>query len=505
VSSTSNGVLITDPNLPGNPIVFVNQAFTRITGYAPEETLGKSCRMLQGRDTDLQTIERLRKAIGQRKPVTVTIRNYRKDGRTFWNELSINPVFDDNKQLVHFVGIQTDVTDRVRAEEALRRSESEVRALAETHAATLDSLPAHVALLDADGIIVSVNRMWRDAAGTADADDLAGLGRSYFDSVEDPDGMFADEAPVVSTGLRAVLSGESPMFAREYLRLVGREPRWFKFVATPVSKTEPRGAVVMHFDITDRIMAEEALRAAKEQAEFANRSKSEFLANVSHELRTPLNAIIGFSEVMQREMFGPLGKLQYKEYAKDIHDSGVHLLKIINDILDLSKIEAGKFELHKEKLQMSDVVRSCLRLVSDRANAGKLALRTDVPTDLPPLIADSRAVKQILINLLSNAVKFTPAGGEVRVAAARDPNGDFVLKVIDTGIGIAEKDIAKAMAAFGQVDGALNRKYAGTGLGLPLVRLLAELHSGSLQLESKPNQGTMVTVRLPQPREAMAA
>jgi two-component system cell cycle sensor histidine kinase PleC len=183
----------------------------------------------------------------------------------------------------------------------------------------------------------------------------------------------------------------------------------------------------------------------------------------------------------------------------------VHLLKIINDILDLSKIEARKFELHKEKLQMSDVVRSCLRLVSDRANAGKLALRTDVPTDLPPLIADSRAIKQILINLLSNAVKFTPAGGEVRVAAARDLNGDFVLKVIDTGIGIAEKDITKAMAAFGQVDGALNRKYAGTGLGLPLVRLLAELHNGSLQLESKPNQGTTVTVRLPQPREAIAA
>jgi signal transduction histidine kinase len=295
------------------------------------------------------------------------------------------------------------------------------------------------------------------------------------------------------------------MFAREYLRIVGREPRWFKFVATPVSKAEPRGAVVMHFDITDRIMAEEALRAAKEQAEFANRSKSEFLANVSHELRTPLNAIIGFSEVMQREMFGPLGKLQYKEYAKDIHDSGVHLLKIINDILDLSKIEAGKFELHKEKLQMPDIVRSCLRLVSDRANAGKLTLKTDVPGDLPPLFADSRAVKQILINLLSNSVKFTPPGGEIRIAARRDAGGDFVLTVADTGIGIAEKDLPKAMAAFGQVDGALNRKYAGTGLGLPLVRLLAELHSGSMALDSAVDVGTTVTVRLPQPREAMAA
>jgi len=505
VSSTSSGVLITDPNLPGNPIVFVNPAFTRITGYLPEEAIGKSCRMLQGRDTDEQTIQRIRRAIHQRKPITVTIRNYRKDGRTFWNELGINPVFDEHKQLVHFVGVQTDVTDRVRAEEALRRSESELRALAETHAATLDSLPAQVALIDPDGIVVSVNRMWRDAAGAADIDDMAGLGRNYIESIEDAEGLFADEAPIMGEGLRAVLAGDSTMFSREYLRLVNREPRWFKFVATPVSKDEPHGAVVMHFDITDRIMAEEALRAAKEQAEFANRSKSEFLANVSHELRTPLNAIIGFSEVMQREMFGTLGRPQYKEYAKDIHDSGVHLLKIINDILDLSKIEAGKFELHKEKLQLPEIVRGCLRLVTDRASAGKLQLKTDVPSELPPMLADSRAVKQILINLLSNAVKFTPAGGEVRVSARRDPNGDFILKVADTGIGIAEKDIAKAMAAFGQVDGALNRKYAGTGLGLPLVRLLAELHGGSMHLESKVNVGTTVTVRLPQPREVMAA
>ncbi len=504
VSSTSNGVMITDPNLPGNPIVFVNPAFARITGYSAEDAIGRSCRMLQGRDTDLPTVERLRKAIAQRKPVTVTIRNYRKDGRTFWNELSVNPVFDEQKQLIHFVGIQTDVTDRVRAEEALRRSESDLRELAETHAATLDALPAHVALLNTDGIIVSVNRTWRDTAGAADADDLAGLGRNYVDIIDDPEGLFADEASVIADGVRAVLAGESPLFAREYMR-DSMTPRWFKFVAAPVSHAEPRGAVVMHFDITDRIRAEAALRTAKEQAEFANRSKSEFLANVSHELRTPLNAIIGFSEVMQHEMFGALGAPHYKEYAKDIHDSGVHLLKIINDILDLSKIEAGKFELHKENLNLPEVVRSCLRLVNDRATMGRLALKTEVPEELPPLHADARAVKQILINLLSNAVKFTPPGGEIRVTALRDVNGDFLLSVADTGIGIAEKDLPKALAAFSQVDSALNRKYAGTGLGLPLVRLLAELHGGQMHLQSKVDAGTTVTVRIPQPRKVMAA
>jgi len=503
VSSTSNGVLITDPNLPGNPIMFVNPAFTRITGYSPEEAIGKSCRMLQGRDTDPPTVERLRRAIAQRRAVTVTIRNYRKDGRTFWNELSVNPVFDDKKQVIHFIGIQTDVTDRVRAEEALRRSEAELRALAETHAATLDSLPAHVALLDGAGRIVSVNRVWREAYG-GDAQ-AAGLGRSYVDLVADPAGLFDSDAAVVSRGLGDVLAGTSPIFTREYLREANGDARWYEFVAAPVATTEAHGAVVMHFDITDRIMAEEALRSAKEQAEFASRSKSEFLANVSHELRTPLNAIIGFSEVMHHEMFGSLGRPQYREYAKDIHDSGVHLLKIINDILDLSKIEAGKFELHKERLNLSEIVGTCLRLVLDRAELGKVTLRTELASELPPLYADGRAIKQILINLLSNAVKFTPAGGQVSVAASRQQNGDFVLQVSDTGIGIAEKDIPKAMAAFSQVDSSLNRKYSGTGLGLPLVRLLTELHDGSMQLESKVNFGTTVTVRLPQPRSLLAA
>jgi len=247
------------------------------------------------------------------------------------------------------------------------------------------------------------------------------------------------------------------------------------------------------------------MRAAMEQAEYANRSKSEFLANVSHELRTPLNAVIGFSEILHQEMFGPIGKARYKEYARDIHASGVHLLSIINDILDLSKIEAGKFDLHESELDLSAVVAACVTLVRERAREGQLALRTELAAALPPLRADERAVKQILINLLSNAVKFTPAGGAVTVRARLDDAGNFLLSVTDTGIGIAEKDMAKAMAAFSQVDNTLTRKFAGTGLGLPLVRLLAGLHGGEMSLESKVGVGTTVTVRLPQRRAVLAA
>ncbi|MGH7185206.1 MAG: sensor histidine kinase, partial [Pseudomonadota bacterium] len=332
------------------------------------------------------------------------------------------------------------------------------------------------------------------------------VGQDYPAVLDDDAGPLATQQPRLGEGLRAVLGRKRPIFSREYQCADGREPRWFKLVIAPVSPTERRGVAVMHFDITDRIMAEEALRAAKEQAEYANRSKSEFLANVSHELRTPLNAIIGFSEVMHREMFGALGRPQYRDYARDIHDSGVHLLKIISDILDLSKIEAGKFELHREQLDLREIVKSCLRLVKDRAHAGKLSLKTELPADLPSLYADPRAMKQILINLLSNAVKFTPAGGDVTIRARRDKNGDFLVSVHDTGIGIAEQDISKALASFSQVDSPMTRKLAGTGLGLPLVRRLAELHDGTMQLESKVNVGTTVTVRLPQPAsDRMAA
>jgi signal transduction histidine kinase len=265
-------------------------------------------------------------------------------------------------------------------------------------------------------------------------------------------------------------------------------------------------------DVTARMRTEEslrlheqALRAAKDQAETASRSKSEFLANMSHELRTPLNAVIGFSEIMQMEIFGALGSAQYRDYARDIKESGMHLLSLINTILDLSKIEAGKFELHTEAVDLPAAIDSCLRLVKDRATAARLRLVTELPASLPELQADERAVKQILINLLSNAVKFTPPGGTVTVATRVAAGGDILISVTDTGIGIAEKDMATAMAAFGQVDGTLTRKHAGTGLGLPLVKQLAELHGGGIEMSSQLGVGTCVTVRLPQPRARLAA
>jgi signal transduction histidine kinase len=240
------------------------------------------------------------------------------------------------------------------------------------------------------------------------------------------------------------------------------------------------------------------LHLEKIGAETANRTKSEFLANVSHELRTPLNAIIGFSEVMQRKMFGPLSD-RYSDYANDIFNSGSHLLELINEILDLSKLEAGQFELYEEEVDLVVTVEACLHLVEAQAQKSKVRLSHTLDPEVRLIRADERRTRQILINLLSNAVKFTPEGGQVRVSSfVKD--GALMIEVKDSGIGIAAADIPKVMTSFGQVESKISRKYEGSGLGLPLAKHLVELHGGTLTIESQVDVGTTVTILLPADR-----
>jgi signal transduction histidine kinase len=244
----------------------------------------------------------------------------------------------------------------------------------------------------------------------------------------------------------------------------------------------------------------EELSFAKQHLVAANRAKSEFLANMSHELRTPLNAIIGFSEIIGIETFGPIGSVKYRDYARDIHESGHHLLDLINDILDLSKVESGLDELCEEYTEVPKVIESVLKLVRQRAENADLELELDLSEDMPLLRADERKLKQILLNLLSNAIKFTNAGGTVTLKGWCRIESGYVFQVIDTGIGIALEDIPKALSQFGQVDSVLNRQHEGTGLGLPLTKSLVELHGGSLDLQSNVGVGTTVTVRFPAER-----
>ena len=244
------------------------------------------------------------------------------------------------------------------------------------------------------------------------------------------------------------------------------------------------------------------MRRKEIEASESTKSKAQFLAAVSHELRTPLNAIIGFSQIIAEGTFGEQDFERYRGYAQDIQNSGQHLLEVINDILDISKIEAGKLELREETMDVAGLVDSTLRLIRQRATEGHIRLQTDIPDCDCRIRGDKRLLRQMLLNLVANAVKFTPPGGRVTVRVSRDRDDSLLFVVADTGIGIAKEDIPKAMTPFGQVDNSLGRKYGGSGLGLPLAKAMAEAHGGSLVLQSEPGCGTTVTVRIPAERVA---
>jgi len=381
------------------------------------------------------------------------------------------------------IGVATDVTRQRQAEAALRASEQRFR----------DVVRA------ADEVIWELTPDQRFAFVSENCANVLGAPAEVF--------VANDPLDLIAVGARAR--------AMRRLAVQCRPTRPFKDVELPLSLPDGRrlwasvsGLPSFHTDgrlksfrgvardVTSRRQAAERLQAATKAAEGANRAKSEFLANVSHELRTPLNAVIGFSEIMLSEMLGPLAGA-YKDYAKDINTSGKHLLDLINDVLDLSKAEAGRLDLIEEMLEIDEVVEASLRFVRERADQLGVRLETRLPERLPRLLADERKVKQILINLLSNAVKFTESGGTVGVEAALAPEGGLALTVADTGIGMTVEQIPVALATFGQVDSSLSRRYEGTGLGLPLVKALIERHGGTLDIESQPAVGTRVTVTFP--------
>ena len=339
----------------------------------------------------------------------------------------------------------------------------------------------------------------RDMSAYMDAEAAAGRNPNNTGAIH------PDDRPLVAEHMRRRLAGQETISHYEFrLKRPDGTIVWVDTAAALVKWDGQPASLSWLSDITHRKRMEEELIKSKETAEFANRTKTEFLANMSHELRTPLNAIIGFAEVIKDEMFGPVGIPKYSDYAKDIHNSGRHLLDLINDILDLSKLEAGKMALHENEVALGATIDACLTLVRDGAEKGGVRLVTKVEPGLPRLRCDERALKQVLLNLLSNAIKFTPRDGEVTLRARQAPGG-IAIAVSDTGIGMSKDEVAVALASFGQIDSKLARKNQGTGLGLPIAKSLIELHDGTLVVESAPKVGTTMTAMFPASRVVAAA
>ncbi|CAA7627068.1 putative Histidine kinase [Candidatus Terasakiella magnetica] len=348
-------------------------------------------------------------------------------------------------------------------------------------------------ITDKNGIIEYVNPKFTEITGY-EVDEAIGETPRLIKSGETPPEVYKDL-------WKTILSGQQ--WRGELMdRSKGGRIFWASISISPV-RDESNAIthfVAMHEDITERKLAEKNIRLGKEQAEIASRAKSEILTNMSHELRTPLNAVIGYSETLLAGVFGPFPNPKFEEYINDIHDSGLHLLDVINDILDVSAIDAGKIDLHEESVRLREVVEATIRLIVPRAEKGKVIVLDDVPSDLPRLRADERRLKQIVLNLVSNAVKFTPEGGTVTVSARLTVLGAMEVFVSDTGIGMDEADISKALTVFGQVDSGLSRSHEGTGLGLPLTQGLVELHGGVMAISSGKGVGTTVTVTFPAER-----
>lgn len=295
---------------------------------------------------------------------------------------------------------------------------------------------------------------------------------------------------VQTSNLGAMLLAENPEALIECF-VVTRNCRYSGIVT---------GEALLRSKVDLAMTREGILSQALGAATASSKAKGDFLALMSHELRTPLNAIIGFSEVLGSELFGPLGNARYKEYARDVHGAGKHLLALINDILDLSKAEAGKFELVDDEIVTADLLTECLRLMRGRAEEAGLTLEARFAPGLPNMMVDRLRLKQILLNLLSNAIKFTPAGGKVTLQADWSFGDDCVIAVRDTGIGMAPEAIPLALEPFRQIASPLSRQYEGTGLGLSLAKSLAECHGGRLALESTLNKGTTARIFMPASR-----
>ncbi|NJN92985.1 MAG: PAS domain S-box protein [Anaerolineales bacterium] len=524
MASSENGITIADASQPDLPLIYVNAAFERITGYSADEVLNRNCRFLQGPETNQPALDELRSALKTGQSCTVVLRNYRKDGTLFWNRLSLSPIVDTAGNPTHFVGVQVDITEQIEAEETIAKRAAELQTVAQVSTAAST-------ILETTHLLERVVDLTKESFGLYHAHIY--LLNETGDTLALAAGAGEVGQKMVAQGWQIPLSREKSLVARAartkegvIVNDVQADPEFLPNPLLPETRSEMAvplvvgdkvmGVLDVQADQVSRFSAEDIhiqttlaaqVAAALENARLfeeskrtaerlreVDRLKSEFLANMSHELRTPLNSIIGYSEMMLMGISGDIPP-ELTEDIEAIYDNGKHLLHLISDILDLAKIEAGRLSLRFEQVGIDALLDEVKTNNASLFLKKQIELRVEAAKNLPLIQADPLRLNQILNNLISNAAKFTNEG-YVQLRAYQECDW-LCVEVEDTGIGMNEDDLNKIFEKFMQVDGSYTRRAEGTGLGLAITRHLIEMHGGQIGVRSQPDQGTVFTVRLP--------
>lgn len=479
----------------GDRLIHGNPEFLRLTGYDSLDDLievGGLDALLQRQDLEDKTAEAggmvLVRADDALVPVSARLQSIRWDNASALI-LALMPTGTAPPEPALTAPVSVPNEEGARQAEEVARLKVEVDELR----AILDTATDGVVIIGADGDIRSMNRA-ASALFNYDSDETTGKPFVM---------LFAHESQKLVMDYLAGLSGHGvASLLNDGREVIGREASggFVPLFMTIGHLTSSNGYCAVIRDITQWKRTEDELRSAKRAAETASAHKTEFLAHVSHEIRTPLNAIIGFADMMATERLGQIGHPRYVEYANDIGRSGRHVLDIVNDLLDISKIEAGEMDLDFSSVGLNETVSEAVSLVQPQANGQRVIIRTALSQSVPPVVADLRSIKQIVLNILSNAIRFTPAGGQIVVSTAYEANGSVVLRVRDTGIGMTRAELDLAMKPFRQVAGASRKRGDGTGLGLPLTKAMVDANRANFSIHSAPNEGTLVEVTFPSPR-----
>ena len=459
-------------------LLYANRAFLDWTGYESIHALADAGGL------DALFIEPGTDTLGQNGAKSLAITTSHGSQVPIEARLFSTPWDGESALVLMLAGTGAESRKPPAADQAVGDAETEIRELR----SILDTAIDGVVLIDREGRVISINRGAETLFGHQSRE-LSGLPFA---------GLFTPESQRTAFDALDRLNRDGALDDGREVSGRGRAGATIPLFMTMGQVTGGADKLVAVFrNIAPWKKAEDDLLSAKRQAERASSAKSDFLAKISHEIRTPLNAIIGFSEVMIEERFGPIGNDRYQQYLKDIHTSGEHLVSLLNDLLDLSKIEAGKLDLNFTSIDLNELTQQCVALMQPQASRERIIIRTALSSALPPVLADARSVRQIALNLLSNSIKFTGAGGQVIVSTAVNDSGEVVLRVRDTGVGMSEKDIAIALEPFRQLATSARFGSGGTGLGLPLTKALAEANRATFSIKSAVNAGTLIEVAFP--------